>query len=413
MSFYTALTGLNAASKELSVTANNIANSSTTGFKKSTVSFGDIFASSPLQQSSTAVGQGVAIKDVNQQFTQGFIEFSSNVLDLAITGDGFFPLRTSDGADVYTRSGIFMLDQQNRVVNDAGQLLQAVPVDSAGRADFSRSTGSLTIPPMTSGQAAITSNVELAVNLPSTANVPAAFDINDPDTFNESTSMRVFDDAGNERTLSLYYRLDQAPNGVDGGIWEVHAYLDGEPLAGTASGGGAVANPATLTFDNAGAVTSGAIDFGDVLGGALNLDLTASSELNAPFDLVSQSVDGQGEGELLGLDINDQGLVSASYSNGTQVALGKIVLANFDVPTNLRQLGDSTFVATADSGDARIAEAGSSGFGTIRAGALERSNVDLTEELVSMINSQRKFQANAKAIETNSTLAQTIINLRS
>ena len=100
MSFYTALTGLNAASKELSVTANNIANSSTTGFKKSTVSFGDIFASSPLQQSSTAVGQGVAIKDVNQQFTQGFIEFSSNVLDLAITGDGFFPLRTSDGADV-------------------------------------------------------------------------------------------------------------------------------------------------------------------------------------------------------------------------------------------------------------------------------------------------------------------------
>lgn len=413
MSFYTALTGLNAASKELSVTANNIANSSTTGFKKSTVSFGDIFARSPLQQSSTAVGQGVAIKDVNQQFTQGFIEFSSNVLDLAITGDGFFPLRTSDGADVYTRSGIFMLDQQNRVVNDAGQLLQAVPVDSAGRADFSRATGSLTIPPMTSGQAAITSNVDLAINLPSTANVPAAFNINDPNTFNESTSMRVFDDAGNERTLSLYYRLDQAPNGVDGGIWEVHAYLDGEPLTGTAAGGGAVANPATLTFDNAGAVTSGAFDFGDALGGALNVDLTASSELDAPFDLVSQSVDGQGEGELLGLDINDQGLVSASYSNGTQVALGKIVLANFDVPTNLRQLGDSTFVATADSGDARIAEAGSSGFGTIRAGALERSNVDLTEELVSMINSQRKFQANAKAIETNSTLAQTIINLRS
>ena len=413
MSFYTALTGLNAASKELSVTANNIANSSTTGFKKSTVSFGDIFASSPLQQSSTAVGQGVAIKDVNQQFTQGFIEFSSNVLDLAITGDGFFPLRTSDGADVYTRSGIFMLDQQNRVVNDAGQLLQAVPVDSAGRADFSRDTGSLTIPPMTSGQAAITSNVELAINLPSTASVPAAFDINNANTFNESTSMRVFDDAGNERTLSLYYRLDQVSNGIDGGIWEVYAYVDGEVLAGTAAGGGAVANPATLTFDNAGAVTSGTFDFGDALGGALNVDLTASSELNAPFDLVSQSIDGQGEGELLGLDINDQGLVSASYSNGTQVALGKIVLANFDVPTNLRQLGDSTFVATAGSGDARIAEAGSSGFGTIRAGALERSNVDLTEELVSMINSQRKFQANAKAIETNSTLAQTIINLRS
>lgn len=413
MSFYTALTGLNAASKELSVTANNIANSSTTGFKKSTVSFGDIYASSPLQQRNTVVGQGVTVKDVNQQFTQGFIEFSSNALDLAITGEGFFPLKNEDGADVYSRSGIFMVDQQNRVVNDAGQLLQAVPVDSAGRADFSRAAGTLTIPPMTSGEAIATSNVELAINLPADASVPAAFDITDPSTFNESTTVRVFDESGNERSLSLYYRLDQAPNAQGDNQWEVHAYLDGEAVSGTANAGGPVANPQILTFDNAGTVTSGAFDLGDILGGGLTLDVTSSTQIGSAFDLVSQNVDGRGEGELLGIDINDQGLVSASYSNGAQVALGKIALANFDIPSGLRQLGNSTFAATADSGNAMISEAGSSGFGTIRAGALERSNVDLTEELVSMINSQRKFQANAKAIETNSTLAQTIINLRS
>jgi flagellar hook protein FlgE len=401
MSFYTALTGLNAASKELSVTANNIANSSTTGFKKSSVSFGDIFASSPQQNRSTAIGQGVAIKGVDQQFTQGFIEFSSNALDLAITGDGFFPLQTPDGASIYTRNGVFMLDSQNRVVNSAGQSLMSIPVDSLGRADFGRPMQSLTIPPQTSGTASATENVELAINLPANPNVPAAFDISNPDTFNASTAFKVYDSSGNERTLAVYYRY----TGAD---WEVHSYLDGDALANGDP------NPATLTFDAAGTVTSAPINLGADLGGAaLTLDLSASTQIGTEFGFTSQAVDGTGEGQLLGIDINDQGLVSASYSNGTQVALGKVALVNFDVPSNLRQLGDSAFVATADSGDASIGEAGSSGFGTIRAGALERSNVDLTEELVSMINSQRKFQANAKAIETSSTLAQTIINLRS
>lgn len=403
MSFYTALTGLNAASKELSVTANNIANSSTTGFKKSSVSFGDIFASSPLQNRRTAVGQGVAIKGVDQQFTQGFIEFSSNALDLAITGDGFFPLETADGASIYTRNGIFMLNDQNQVVNSAGQSLMSIPVDSLGRADFSRSMQTLTIPPKTSGTAVATENVAINFNLPANAPVPGPFDINDPDTFNASTAVNVYDSNGNERTLSLYYRND-------GANWKVHAYLDGELITDAIQN----ANPADLVFDGAGNVISNTIDLGFSLGGGnLTLDLSASTQIGNEFGFTSQTVDGTGEGELLGIDINDQGLVSASYSNGTQLALGKVALVNFDVPAGLRQLGDSSFVATVDSGNAKIGEAGGSGFGTIRAGALERSNVDLTEELVSMINSQRKFQANAKAIETSSTLAQTIINLRS
>ncbi|MEY3007253.1 MAG: hypothetical protein RI942_1595 [Pseudomonadota bacterium] len=410
MSFYTALTGLNAASKELSVTANNIANSSTTGFKKSSVSFGDIFASSPTQNKNSAVGQGVAIKSVNQQFTQGFIEFSSNALDLAITGDGFFPLQTSDGANVYTRSGIFMLDTTNTVVNSAGQKLLSIPVDSSGKADFNRNVEPLIIPPTTTGQAQATTQIDLEINLPVDASVPtAAFSNADPSTFNESTSASVYDSNGNSRNLTLYYRLTQAPVvGVSGGVWEVYGNLDGEALNGGASLG-------NVTFDASGAQPAATnVNLGAILGTAdTNLSIANSSEIGSKFELVSVDPDGRGEGELLGIDINDQGLVSASYSNGMQVNIGKVLLTNFDAPSGLRQLGDSSFIATADSGDPRIQEAGSAGFGTIRAGALERSNVDLTEELVSMINSQRKFQANAKAIETNSTLAQTIINLRS
>ena len=410
MSFYTALTGLNAASKELSVTANNIANSSTTGFKKSSVSFGDIFASSPTQNKNSAVGQGVAIKSVNQQFTQGFIEFSSNALDLAITGDGFFPLQTSDGANVYTRSGIFLLDTTNTVVNSAGQKLLSIPVDSSGKADFNRDVEPLIIPPTTTGQAQATTQIDLEINLPVDASVPtAAFSNADPSTFNESTSASVYDSNGYSRNLTLYYRLTQAPVvGVSGGVWEVYGNLDGEALNGGASLG-------NVTFDASGAQPAATnVNLGAILGTAdTNLSIANSSEIGSKFELVSVEPDGRGEGELLGIDINDQGLVSASYSNGMQVNIGKVLLTNFDAPSGLRQLGDSSFIATADSGDPRIQEAGSAGFGTIRAGALERSNVDLTEELVSMINSQRKFQANAKAIETNSTLAQTIINLRS
>ncbi|MDG1199990.1 MAG: flagellar hook-basal body complex protein, partial [Porticoccaceae bacterium] len=125
MSFYTSLTGLNAASKELSVTANNIANSGTSSFKRSDADFGDIFASSPGQIATSVVGLGVALKDVTQEFSQGSIEFSANSLDLAITGDGFFPLSAQDGSLVYTRNGSFMLDQNSRVVDSSGQSLIA------------------------------------------------------------------------------------------------------------------------------------------------------------------------------------------------------------------------------------------------------------------------------------------------
>ena len=166
MSFFTSLTGLNAATTQLSVTSNNIANAGTTGFKRSRSDFGDIFATSPLQKASTVVGQGTALKQVTQEFSQGNIELSGNSLDLAVTGEGFFPLSSADGQDLFTRNGSFLLDEQNTVVNSAGQYLQGASVDSLGKADFKAELVPLAIAPKTVGEAIATSNIDFGINFP-------------------------------------------------------------------------------------------------------------------------------------------------------------------------------------------------------------------------------------------------------
>jgi flagellar hook-basal body protein len=869
MSFYTSLTGLNAASSQLGVTSNNIANVGTSGFKRSRADFGDIFATSPLQRAASTIGQGVALKQVSQEFSQGNIQSSGNSLDLAITGDGFFPLRSPDGLqDIYTRNGAFFLNEQNNVVNSAGQRLMAAQVDSSGKADLSQ-LRVLTIPPKTIGQARETTKIQLGLNLPADAPViREPFDRNNPATYSKSTALTVYDGGGNGYLATVYYvktsspsplvpqakwqthvfvgesRVEPAlmqatdPNGerlyvnkygdlkpesevqeelvstktpmfslnqltdlrtsvpaqiqtfgsltdslsgsgrmptipagsltisVDGSKdvvvniseWEsatepgrsdlpenvaarlttllnqamgssslvyadppgssnivddrryglqvrydpasgkfafssgttgdgssivvknatpgldqvlgltqitsksvsfqftaegaasatsitipsfsaptssgllvkindflnnlpgastISATVSGSNLLFSASGGGTVlvpseqqsnlaiqtesslvteksstatrgkpSEPAVLrgdivtintssnisvndlnntfnvtvdgvrgtvrlengnnytigqivaqlqskinditdpetgrvirgvkvafdsarsqfvfttgtTGDNASIrVTNPASEWGlrnaetvrgstsswfalkqfeeeidgqlrpqfidergqqtslrdgfnelpawspiffdkgelsfDIRGrlaspatpmlfntvfleggrGALNvnIDFTQSTQFATPFAVLSQSQDGAPEGDLLGLDIGVDGLVNASYSNGSQQSLGKIVLANFASPTGLRQLGDASYLATSVSGAAKIGEPGSAGFGSIRAGATERANVDLTQELVDLITAQRNFQANAKAIETSSTMTQAIINIRS
>jgi flagellar hook-basal body protein len=144
-----------------------------------------------------------------------------------------------------------------------------------------------------------------------------------------------------------------------------------------------------------------------------SINYNGSTQFSSAFSVLAQDQNGRPEGDLIGLNIAEDGLVSANYSNGTQKNLAKIILANFTAPTGLRQLGDSNFLATSTSGTAALGEAGTAGFGTVRAGSRERANVDLTQELIELITSQRNFQANAKAIETNNTLTQTIINIRS
>ena len=210
MSFYTALTGLNAATAQLGVTSNNIANVGTAGFKRSRADFGDIFATSPLQKASSVIGQGVALKSVTQEFSQGNIQFSASSLDVAITGDGFFPLKSADGLqDILTRNGTFLLDDSFAVVNSAGQALQAASVDSSGKADLDN-LRKLIIPRSTTGDARETTQIELSLNVPADGEViNAEFDELDPSTYNLTTAVTVFDAGGNEYLATVYYAKTQ------------------------------------------------------------------------------------------------------------------------------------------------------------------------------------------------------------
>ena len=797
MSFYTSLTGLNAATAMLGVTSNNISNVGTTGFKRSRADFGDIFATSPLQKASSTVGQGVSLKQVSQEFSQGNISFSSNALDLAVTGDGFFPMRSADGLqEVFTRNGSFLLNEQFNVVNSSGQRLMAATVDSTGSANVNERVV-LTIPQKTSGDAKQTSLVSLGLNFPADAQVITdTFNRANPSTYNKSTAFTVYDNGGNGYLATIYYvktananqtvpfnkwqtyvfvgedqvnaslvqatdanneriyvnqygqtqpyskvkdelttaktqlfSLDELtakktsveatvtgdvvdetkfdfvkgitqleldpiaslsslisvdidssgqavtlnlsafedpkfastlitgdmiaeeltnqlisgfgaarPNGsgatpvagterfgmkvafdpvnkkflvqsgttgdassasvsvtpaaktkvteflgftvtstntlstptervatrgiaslaaiaygstptvniatnfnvdetnnkfivtVDGikdivvvpvgeyslseftnklqseinGIKELRTdgitpkeingvkveydltkkafkftsgttgsdsfiKISGEPIWGlsaveaargttstwikptqhvdvvngtpqpkyidgegneTTSSDGYIGLPAwspvyldkgELTFDTGGNLVSPAegtqLETVYLAGGkgalTINIDYSASTQFSSAFAVLSQSQDGAPEGDLVGVTIGNDGLVSASFSNGSQKSLAKILLANFSSPVGLRQIGDSSFLTSAASGKPILGTPGSAGFGTLRAGATERANVDLTQELVDLITAQRNFQANAKAIETSSTMTSAIINLRS
>jgi len=219
MSFYTSLTGLNAAQAQLGITSNNVSNVGTVGFKKSRAEFGDIFATSPLENASSAIGQGVLLKKVNQQFSQGNIEFSTNSLDLAISGQGFFALKPSQTSNqtVYTRAGSFSVNNDRYVVDSSGQYLQTFPVNDDGSviATGLGSAKSLQLP-STAGLPQPSSQIELGLNLPAgalilpegatyTTDNPYAFDRNDSDTFNKSTSITVFDSLGNPHIATVYY----------------------------------------------------------------------------------------------------------------------------------------------------------------------------------------------------------------
>lgn len=232
MSFYTSLTGLNAATTELAVTSNNIANSATAGFKRSTASFGDIFATSPLQRAAAVVGQGVALKEVAQEFSQGFVQFSANSLDLAITGDGFFPLQSSDGSRTFTRNGQFMLNEQNQMVNSAGQALLSLPVDSTNKADFSQPPAALAIPRATVSEFRASTEVELGLNLPSNVTpITDVFNPNKPETYHRTTSLTVYGASGSQHLATVFYVKTQAATSENPlNKWQTYVYIDGEQV---------------------------------------------------------------------------------------------------------------------------------------------------------------------------------------
>ncbi|MET0269969.1 MAG: flagellar hook protein FlgE [Sphingomonas sp.] len=434
MSFYTSLSGLKAAQTDLSVISNNVANVSSTGFKKSRADFGDLVSSSALQSGSIA-GQGARLKAITQQFGQGGFTSSERALDLAISGQGFFVTSGGQtGGDIsYTRNGAFGVDADRFVTDSRGNYLQVLPVDNSGgvTATGLAAVKSLQVP-LTSGDAKATTELDIKLNLPTAADLPAnrvayaapatyKFDRYDPNSYNYSAQTTVYDASGNAQPATVYYTRTAAPAGAaTESKWDAHLFIGNAEASATrnADGTGTVPpTPLELTFDGSGKMTApvGGVSFGAALpAGAtapisLTLDFASTVQSPGTFTVSSLTQDGQEAGQLSNVAVGSDGLVTATYSNGTSQKLGKVVIANFANPAGLRQMGDASWGASGDSGQPIVGEASLGGNGVIQSGALEQSNVDITDELVALIAAQRNFQANAKAIETANTLTQTII----
>jgi len=421
MSFYTSLSGLQAAQFDMSTISHNLANVATNGFKKSTSFFGDVMASSFSSDPRTMVGSGVVLLQNRQDFSEGNLRSTGSVLDLAISGDGFFAVRSPNGSAnvTYTRNGGFQVDPGTRnIVDSQGNFLQAYPVDADGNVVATGTAGLINVRlPETSGTAIATTNVSLGVNLSNVATAPAVatFDRTDPTSYNNVTSTKIYDSAGNAMTVTNYWVRDTATDAGDGSSnWKVYSFVGDQAL----SAGGVAGQP--VAFDPAGAMTAPAApiayDAFTPLGGtaqSLTLDLTGSASATGTFSVASQTQNGATTGELSNLSIDDDGLIVASFSNGDTMALGKVAVATFTDPTGLKQMGDGHWEATGISGSPVFATPNQGTAGRLLTGTLEGSNVDITEELVNLISAQRNFQANAKALDTQSQTSQTIFNIRS
>ncbi|MFN3944657.1 MAG: flagellar hook protein FlgE [Allosphingosinicella sp.] len=429
MSFYTSLSGLRGAQTDLSTISNNVANVSSHGFKKSRATFGDI-----MPASSSMAGQGTRLKGIEQQFSQGGFESSSRELDLAISGSGFFVTRDSltGGGTYFTRNGSLAVDAQRYLVDSNGSYVQVLPVDADGNVTSTglASARNLQIP-IASGTPRPTGAMNLSVSLPSSADVPAkrgvysdvrpyAFDRLDPNSYNYTQQTTVYDSAGNPQQATLYFiRTQSTATGDPANSWEVRMFVGNEEASATP--GSATPTPIRLEFDGAGALTSpaGPVQMGAVQPSgavspiAIAMDFGAATKQAAgTFSVGALEQDGFTAGKLTDMSIGEDGLITASFSDGSTQALGKLLIANFSNPSGLKQHGDARWTATGQSGEPRVGSAGDEGFGRIHTGHLERANVDITEELVSLISAQRNFQANAKAIEAANAMTQSVLNLR-
>lgn len=446
MSFQQGLSGLNTSSKALAVIGNNVANSSTVGFKASNANFADVYASSLAGGTALQVGIGSSMAAVSQQFTQGNITTTNSPLDIAINGNGFFRM-SRNGAISYTRNGQFRLDNQGYITND--QNLRLTGFRAANDGTINRQTPSelqieaaqLKLSPQATGSTVggQYAGVQLSANLDSRAplrtwTAPTAAVPNiDPATYNYTTALSIYDSLGNPHTMTFYFVKSTTP-----GAWDVYASVDG-----TLSGGNTpnLTTPVTLTFDSNGKLVDVGGDTAAPFETAISVDLDAVAAdlqtvdpsyppngatnplaFNLKFDGTTQFgsafstgrliQDGYSAGELAGLAVNRDGTIQGRYSNGQTRNIGQLVLATFQNPNGLANTGGNQWVQTAESGQPTVDTPGSGQLGAVQSNAVEESNVDLTAELVKMITQQRNYQANAQTIKTQDQVMQTLVNLR-
>lgn len=447
MSFNIGLSGLYAANKQLDVTGNNIANVNTTGFKSSRAEFADVYAgANRLGVGKNQVGNGVRLAAVSQQFTQGDVNNTGNVLDMGIQGQGYFVL-SDNGSMVYTRAGAFQNSKDNYVVTSDGLRLQGYAADANGTikkgvlTDLKIDTSAL--------QPKATSLIDQGINLNSSAkSIPLpstppvageiVFDPTDETSYSKSFSTKVYDSQGNEHTMEQFYRK------TDTNEWTMYTLIDGRnpmdpttdtPLTGTISfnSDGSVASMTTdttglptgaewsvtnNTFTLKGWIPATQDASGNWIANGstesttgMRLSMNSTTSYNTETARMSQSQDGYATGILSSLSIDSTGVLFASFSNQQSRAIGQVALASFANDQGLQQIGGTRWTETYSSGIPGIDSPKTGTLGSVESNSLEASNVNLTQELVELIKAQSNYQANAKTISTESTIMQTIIQM--
>ncbi|MGD0961642.1 MAG: flagellar hook protein FlgE [Methylomonas sp.] len=451
MTFATALSGLNAASNDLSVTGNNIANVNTDGFKQSVSEFSDVYASSIAGVSSITPGSGVSVANDAQQFSQGILQGTNNNLDMAISGGGFFtlaqsPTNTNDLS--YSRDGEFELDQNGYLVNNQGNAVMAyAPNGATVAAGFSTGVlqpikiDTLTGPPTP------TSTINLNVNLNASNSVPSVtpFSPTNPSSYNSQTSATIYDSLGTPHIITTYFVNAGSSTDTTGATvtdWQAYHYIS-DPATPTAqtpldatSIGSSVSTatiptatattpvPGDLTFDSSGNLIS-------PTGGDFSLETytvnpptgaapitisdmnySGSTQVQQAFSVNGQTQNGLPAGQLTGVSIDDTGVISANFSNGGTLPLGQVALSNFANVNGLSKIGSTSWKQSSSSGPATLGTAGSGSLGTIQSGSVETSNVNLSNELVNLIVAQQAYQANAKTITTENNIMTSILQIQ-
>lgn len=421
MGFQQGLSGLNAASKNLDVIGHNIANANTTGFKSSRAEFAEAVASAVGSASGQTSGIGVNVAAVTQQFRQGPITTTGNNLDVAINGNGFFVVRQPDGSTAYTRAGSFGLDKQGNLKTVQGDNVMGYPVDATtGKVLAGGQPVPMVFP---SGQpiaAKTTTKINVELNLDARATVAAGDATKTPPIpatprATYGTSVNVYDSQGVATPVQMYFEKGATPN-----TWVVYDGLD-DPTATPPKTANVLAtlnfdaagklntvapNPAVATIqtNNPNSPTPGTV--------SVTLDFSSVTQFGSKFAVSSLKQDGYTAGALTGINVGNDGSIVATYSNGVTRTEGQLALAAFTNTQGLGAVGDNKWVETSDSGPALNGTAQSGTFGSLRSGALEDSNVDLTAELVNMMTAQRAYQANAQTIKTQDQVFSTLVNLR-
>lgn len=447
MSFNIGLSGLYAANKQLDVTGNNIANVNTTGFKSSRAEFADVYAgANRLGVGKNQIGNGVRLAAVSQQFSQGDVNNTGNVLDMGIQGQGFFVL-SDNGSQVYTRAGAFQNNKDNFVVTSDGLRLQGYAADSSGKiqkgilTDLKIDTSALAPKATTLIDQGINLNSS-ATSIPLPASPPGAgdivFDPSDETSYTKSFPTKVYDSQGNEHTMEQFYRK------TDKNEWTMYTLVDGRnpmdptstaPLVGTVSFNedGSVASMAAdqtgLPAGGEWSVTNNVFTMKgwipaekDAAGNwasngsagnpdGMRLSMNSTTSYNTETARMSQSQDGYATGILSSLSIDSTGVMFASFSNQQSRAIGQVALASFANEQGLQQIGGTRWTETFSSGIPGIDAPKTGTLGGVESNSLEASNVNLTQELVELIKAQSNYQANAKTISTESTIMSTIIQM--